>query len=132
MQWNDIVLIAGLCATVAGGLASMCYTSARLRRWRIGQSTTHLTITRRLESMGELCAVALFSAGFVLMELVGVADPIERGASHQRLAFSLVVGALCLLLCGAWSPEPALATADRVRRSTRGVSSSLAHTAELL
>jgi hypothetical protein len=117
MQWNDIVLIAGLCATVAGGLASLLYTSARLRRWRIGQSTMHLTITRRLESMGELCAVALFSAGFVLLELGNIADQIERGASHQRLAFSLVVGALWLLLFGValgrlslrWQlrPEPA-------------------------
>jgi hypothetical protein len=101
MQWNDIVLIAGVCAVFAGGTTSVFYTSAKLRRWRLQQPTTHLTITRRLESMGELCAVAFFFAGFVLMELAGVADQIERGASHQRLAFSLAVGALWLLLFGA-------------------------------
>ena len=117
MQWNDIVLIAGVCAVFAGGITSMFYTSARLRRWRLGQSTTRLTIATRLESMGELCAVALFSVGFVLLELSSIADQIARCASHQRLAFSLAVGALWLLLCGAalgrvslrWQlrPEPA-------------------------
>ena len=98
MQWNDVVLIAGVCAVFAGGIASILHRS---RRWRLRQSTTHLTIAGRIESMSELCAVALFWAGMVLIEAGSIANQIERGASHQRLAFSLAVGALLLLACGA-------------------------------
>lgn len=98
MQWNDVVLIVGICAVFAGGIASLLYTS---RGWRFRQSPTHLPLTRRLESMSELSAVAFFWAGMVLIEVGGIADQIERGASHQRLAFSLAVGAPSLLVCGA-------------------------------
>ena len=121
MQWNEIVLIAGVCAAFAGGIASLFFTSRRLREWRRRESTTHLTITNRLESMGELCAVALFWAGIVLVELGIIANQIERGTSHQRLAFSLVAGALSLLVCGAalgrlslrWQLQPPTASDGR-------------------
>lgn len=98
MNWNDVVLIAGICAVLAGGIASIHYRS---RRWRLRQSTTHQTLTSRIESMRELSAVALFWVGMVLVEAGTIANQIERGASHQRLAFSLAVGALLLLACGA-------------------------------
>lgn len=98
MQWNDVALIAGICAVFAGGVASILYT---WRGWGLRQATTHLTISSRLESTSELSVVALFWAGMVLIEVGTIANQIERGGSRDRLAFSLAVGALLLLVCGA-------------------------------
>lgn len=97
MQWNDVLLMTGVCAVVCGGIASILYRS---RGWRLRQPTTHLTITSRLESLRELGAVALFWAGMVLTEMGTIANQIERGASSQRLAFSLAAAAVSLLVCG--------------------------------
>jgi hypothetical protein len=50
--------------------------------------------------MGELCAAALFWGGIVLGQAGTIADEIQRGASHRRLAFTLAVTALLILVCG--------------------------------
>jgi hypothetical protein len=55
---------------------------------------------RRIEGMGELCAATLVCGGIALEEADTIADQIQRGASHERLAFTLVVTALLILVCG--------------------------------
>jgi hypothetical protein len=96
VSWNDIAILIGTCAALGGAIATIFYS----RRWWLPSSTTHLTTNVRLESMGELCAAALFWGGIVLGQAGTIADEIQRGASHQRLAFTLAVTALLILVCG--------------------------------
>jgi len=96
VNWNDIAILIGACAALGGATATIFYS----RRWWLPGSTTHLTINGRLESMGELCAAALLWGGIVLEQVGTISDEIQRGVSHRRLAFSLAVTALLILVCG--------------------------------
>lgn len=97
MTWNEILILIGACAALGGATATIFYS----RHWWFRGSTTHLTINGRLESMGELCAAALLWGGIALEQAGTIANEIGRGASHQRLAFTMVVTALMILVCGA-------------------------------
>src|SRR5690242_12889757 len=96
MAWNEIAILVGVCAALGGGIATIFYS----RRWWTAGSATHLTLNGRLESNGELCGAALLWGGIVLEQAGTIADEIQRGASHQRLAFSLAATALLILVCG--------------------------------
>jgi hypothetical protein len=99
MQWNDIAILVGACATVAGGIAFLRYMPAAFRESRL-RPTTHLTTTVRLESVGQLLAGVLMWGGGVLAQVGVVANDLQRGASHQSLAFTLASAAVLILVCG--------------------------------
>lgn len=114
MTWNEILVLIGACTALGGAVATILYS----RRWWLTRSTTHLTVIGRLESVGQLCAAALIWGGIVLEQTGTIANEIQRGASHGRLAFTLAVTALMIFTCGATlgrlslrrqlRPEPAI------------------------
>jgi NhaP-type Na+/H+ or K+/H+ antiporter len=98
MQWNSIAILVGACVSIAGGIASILYLPAALRRSRLPRPTTHLTTTVRLESVGQLSAGALMWAGGALAQVGVVVNDLHRSA--PLLAITLPAAALVFLVCG--------------------------------
>jgi hypothetical protein len=98
MAWNQMVEIAALCVVIAGAILS-----TRFSTWRgeeFYKQELHLAMTGRLESIGELWGRVIFLAGLLLLTLGSIVGELQRGASHQWLAFLLASSPLMILLCG--------------------------------
>ena len=97
MEWGIVAIFVGACAAIAGAIAFLCYMPAALRGSRLPRSTTHLTTTVRLESVGQLSAGVLLWSGAALAQVGVVANDLQRGTT---LAITLPAAAVTFLVCG--------------------------------
>jgi hypothetical protein len=98
VDWNEYLMIVGLCATFAGGTLSLFYFP---RRDRLTRQMGPVTTTAPLESMGELWSRVTLWGGAVLVQIGFIAHDLQRGATNESLAFPLAAGGLTVLVWGA-------------------------------
>lgn len=103
MNWIDPDItfdIAEMAVIFAGGTGFLLYLFCAWRRTRSRGPKTRLVAPPRMESVGELCGLAIVFGGLALGQIASVAVDLQLCTTPQRLARVLVVAGGFVLLWG--------------------------------